>query len=97
MEWVVQCLSPVHIGTGNTIEPLDYIVAGQDYIRVDVDAFIARLAPAQAEQLASWIDAHTSQMAQLDARRDQSRGAERRQLNNQLSAQRQELGSPPRC
>ena len=55
MERMVQCLSPVHIGTGTDIDPFDYIVDGQRYIRIDLDAVIEQMTPEQADALASWL------------------------------------------
>ena len=62
MERIVRCLSPVHIGTGKELEPFDYIVDGQRYIRVDLDAVLGRMTPEQADKLAAWVSEQADQM-----------------------------------
>lgn len=76
MERMVQCLSPVHIGTGKDIEPFDYIVDGQRYIRIDLDAVLERMTPEQADALASWLSERADRIVEArggqrdDIRRD---------------------------
>ena len=76
MERMVQCLSPVHIGTGTDIEPFDYIVDGQCYIRIDLDAVLERMTPEQADALASWLSERADRIVEArggqrdDIRRD---------------------------
>lgn len=76
MERMVQCLSPVHIGTGTDIEPFDYIVDGQRYIRIDLDAVLERMTPEQADALASWASERADRIVEAsgcqrdDIRRD---------------------------
>ena len=65
MERIVQCLSPVHIGTGKELEPFDYIVDGQRYIRVHLDAVLERMGPKQADALAAWVSEQADQMLKL--------------------------------
>lgn len=66
MERLVQCLSPVHIGTGRNVEPFDYILDGNRYIRVNLDALVARLSEEQAARLAEWVSERADRMAALD-------------------------------
>ena len=68
MERIVQCLSPVHIGTGKELEPFDYIVDGQRYIRVHLDAVLERMTPEQADNLATWVSERADQMVELGRR-----------------------------
>ena len=68
MERIVQCLSPVHIGTGKELEPFDYIVDGQRYIRVHLDAVLERMTPEQADALAAWVSERADQMVELGRR-----------------------------
>ena len=65
MERIVQCLSPVHIGTGKELEPFDYIVDGQRYIRVHLDAVLERMTPVQADDLATWVSKQADQIVEL--------------------------------
>lgn len=68
MERIVQCLSPVHIGTGKELDPFDYIVDGQRYIRVHLDAVLERMTPEQADALAAWVSERADQMVALGRR-----------------------------
>ena len=65
MERIVRCLSPVHIGTGKDLEPFDYIVDGQRYIRVHLDAVLERMTPEQADDLATWMSKQADQIVEL--------------------------------
>ena len=65
MERRVQCLSPVHIGTGKELEPFDYIVDGQRYIRVHLDAVLERMTTEQVDDLAAWVSERADQMVEL--------------------------------
>ena len=89
MERIVQCLSPVHIGTGKELEPFDYIVDGQRYIRVHLDAVLERMTPEQADDLATWVSQRADQIMELEERR--AYGRERTQLNERISAIRREM------
>ncbi len=55
MERIVQCLSPVHIGAGKELEPLDYVIVDGRYSRVYLDAVLERLNPEEADALTAWI------------------------------------------
>ena len=89
MERIVQCLSPVHIGTGKELEPFDYIVDGQRYIRVHLDAVLERMTPEQADDLAAWVSEQADQIVELEQRRVQ--GKERTQLNERISELRRNM------
>lgn len=89
MERIVQCLSPVHIGTGKELEPFDYIVDGQRYIRVHLDAVLERMTPEQADDLATWVSERADQIVELEQRRAQ--GRERTQLNERISELRRDM------
>ena len=89
MERIAQCLSPVHIGTGKELEPFDYIVDGQRYIRVHLDAVLERMTPEQADDLATWVSERADQIMELEEQR--AYGRERTQLNERISAIRREM------
>lgn len=82
MERLVQCLSPVHIGTGKNVEPFDYILEGSRYIRVNLDALVARLSETQAARLAEWVSERADRMATVTDNRELS---ELRRAFNMLS------------
>ena len=62
MERMLQCLSPVHIGTGRNLEPFDYIVDGRRYIRVRFDAVLERMTTEQATALAAWVSSQADRI-----------------------------------
>ena len=89
MERIVQCLSPVHIGTGKQLEPFDYIVDGQRYIRVHLDAVLEQMTPEQADRLAAWVSEQADQLVGLEQQRDQ--GGDRTRLNERISELRRNM------
>ena len=91
MERMVQCLSPVHIGTGKDLEPFDYIVDGQRYRRVHLDAVLERMTPEQADDLASWVSRQADRIANLEEQRTRVRGPDQGALNERLSEIRREM------
>ena len=88
MERLVQCLSPVHVGTGKDLEPFDYIVEGQHYIRVHLDAVLERMTPEQADTLAAWVSERADRIVDLEGPKG---GADKRQLNERISSIRREM------
>ena len=72
MERLVQCLSPVHVGTGKDLEPFDYIVDGRRYIRVHLDAVLERMTPEQADTLAAWVSERADRVVDLEGRRGEA-------------------------
>lgn len=88
MERLVQCLSPVHVGTGKELEPFDYIVDGQRYIRVHLDAVLERMTPEQADTLAAWVSKRADQIVDLEGKKGE---ADKRQVNERISSIRREM------
>ena len=72
MERLVQCLSPVHVGTGKDLEPFDYIVDGRRYIRVHLDAVLEWMTPEQADTLAAWVSERADRIVDLERRRGEA-------------------------
>lgn len=93
MEFRVQTLSPVHIGSGRNVEPFEYVVDGGQYFRVDMDAFMERAYdqdPEAPERLSAWITKTSEQIENLDQRRNAGRLGGR-DYNQRLSALRREF------
>lgn len=44
-------LSPVHVGTGDEIEPLEYIIKDKNYYRIDFQKYVSLLSEAQRKEL----------------------------------------------
>ena len=92
MERMVQCLSPVHIGTGTELDPFDYIVDGPRYIRIDLDAVLEQMTPEQADALASWLSERADQIVGLEEQGKTARDRkERTQINEDISTIRREM------
>ena len=88
MERIAQCLSPVHIGTGKALEPFDYLVDDQRYIRVHLDAVLERMTPEQADRLAAWVSERADRIVNLEGKK---READKRQVNERLVSIRREM------
>lgn len=54
----LQCeiLSPLHIGTGKEIEPLDYIIAGERLYRLSFERFVTDMAEAERKAFEGILD-----------------------------------------
>jgi CRISPR/Cas system CSM-associated protein Csm5 (group 7 of RAMP superfamily) len=55
----LKTLSPVHIGSGNKIEPFEYITIGNKYYRMNLDKcfeFIFSEKEGALDQFNSWIE-----------------------------------------
>ena len=92
MERMVQCLSPVHIGTGTDIDPFDYIADGPRYIRIDLDAVLEQMTPEQADALASWLSERADRIVGLEEQGRTARDRKKRtQINEDISATRREM------
>lgn len=47
-QFVIRPLTPVHIGTGEPLEPYEYAILGEQFYRLDLDAFLMALPREQA-------------------------------------------------
>ena len=60
MDMTLRTLSPVHIGSGNTIEPFDYVTRFQDgkgtFARINLDAFAERVFDLKPEAIGIFTD-----------------------------------------
>lgn len=75
MKLILKTLSPLHIGTGNALEPFEYIAENEMFHRLDTsEAF--RIAYERHENFpelySSWIQKTTNEIIQLDNSRNNS-------------------------
>ncbi len=59
MSWVVQCQTPVHIGTGHELHPFEYVVRNGTYYVLNLEAALKRLEneePGVVERYAAYTE-----------------------------------------
>ena len=56
MKLRLQTYSPVHIGTGEELISMDYVILGQDYYRVSQDKFIQFLVEIDDQRNSSFTE-----------------------------------------
>ncbi len=79
MDMYLRCLTPVHVGTGSTLEPFEYILADGHLVRVDLEAVMRRLDEAAVDALSRWVSDGADRIAGSADNREQS--AVRRDLH----------------
>lgn len=85
MELRLRTLSPIHIGSGNDIQPFDYVAQNGAFSRVHFEAFAERLFDANPEaltQLSEWITGTAAKIAELEEQRRQNRERARDFVND---------------
>lgn len=90
MDMTLKTLSPVHIGSGNNIEPFDYVTRNGTYSRINFEAFAERLFdlnPDHLTRLSTWITETSERIDELDRQRRRDRNR-RREFQNELNAVR---------
>lgn len=90
MDMTLRTLSPVHIGSGNNIEPFDYVARNGAYSRVNFEAFSERLFdlnPDHLTRLSTWITETAERIDELDRQRKRDRNR-RREFQNELNTVR---------
>ena len=98
MKLRLQTYSPVHIGTGEELISMDYVIMGQDYYRVSQDKFIQFLVEIDdqknssfTEQFAEWVMERTEELSDLhENRRYHQERLGKRDYNQQLTQLQQE-------
>ncbi len=56
LELTLKPLSPVHIGTGDEIDPLSYFIEKETFYRIDLDRLLSLLSPEENRSLIDLID-----------------------------------------
>ncbi|MEO1415573.1 MAG: type III-A CRISPR-associated RAMP protein Csm5 [Bacteroidota bacterium] len=100
MKLRLQTYSPVHIGTGEELNSMDYVILGQNYYRVSLDRFLQFLEAMDeqkksslplAEQFGEWVIARTEELNDLhENRRYHQEKLGKRDYNQQLTQLQQE-------
>jgi CRISPR/Cas system CSM-associated protein Csm5 (group 7 of RAMP superfamily) len=75
MELRLYTLSPLHIGTGETLSPMDYIVNGKMFYRIGQDELykLVQQLPDGPRLFSGWIEEQFAAMRDLRDNREQSR------------------------
>ncbi len=82
-------MTPIHVGSGETLNSLSYITHRNSLYVLDMDKFFAILSEVQREAYLQWMEPILNRMAELDGKIDQAKdNRERTQLKNQ----KRELG-----
>ena len=90
MDMTLRTLSPVHIGSGNNIEPFDYVARNGMYSRINFEAFSERLFdlnPDHLTRLSTWITETAERIDELDLQRREDRNRQR-EFQDELNAVR---------
>ncbi len=90
MDMTLRTLSPVHIGSGNDIEPFDYVARNGTYSRINFEVFAEQLFdlnPDHLTRLSTWITETAERIEELDRQRRRDRNR-RREFQNELNTVR---------
>ncbi|MEO1808029.1 MAG: type III-A CRISPR-associated RAMP protein Csm5, partial [Bacteroidota bacterium] len=102
MKLRLQTYSPVHIGSGNSLSAMDYVIEGTHYYRVTTTQFVDFLLsynPSLVDLFSDWIIEQASLMEDLKYRRKakEINQREKKDLNQQLSRAQQETNLRSFC
>lgn len=84
-------LTPIHIGSGETLKSLSYITDKNSLYVLNIDKFFALLSEDQRKKYLQWIDPIIDNLARLDEKINQAKN--NWNLKRQLQNQRRELES----
>ena len=77
-------MTPIHVGSGETLNSLSYITDRNSLYVLNMDKFFAILSEVQREAYLQWMEPILNRMAELDGKIDQAKDSrERTQLKNQ--------------
>lgn len=88
---ILRTLSPVFCGSGETLDPLSYVVDDNLVRVIDTDKFLNGLTTQQLEQFQAWLLPLSDKRAALDAQIQEARRQKDHQRSGQLSRQRRDL------
>ncbi len=92
MQLTLTTLSPLHIGTGNMLEPFEYYIENQNIFVLDLDACSRALLdddPDNIDRFSNWVDGTSDKIAKADREAREARRSRNRKLSmdkNQLIA-----------
>lgn len=87
----LRTVSPVFCGSGETLDPLSYVVDDNLVRVIDTDRFLEGLSSEQVKQFESWLIPLSDKRATIDAQIQEARGRRDHQRSGQLSRQRRDL------
>jgi CRISPR type III-A-associated RAMP protein Csm5 len=67
MEYKLKILSPLHIGCGEQLNGLNFILDGKKVYVVEPEAIIKLLGPEKGLKFAQWLEANSNEITRLDA------------------------------
>lgn len=81
MNIILQTISPLHIGSGEKLSPIDYIVRDGYFYRINIDKFLERISSIQnaLNEFTNWVEQTSNQ---LSKERDNRRRSEIRKRFN---------------
>ena len=84
MDMTLRTLSPVHIGSGNNIEPFDYVTRFRDgkgtFARINLDAFAERVLDIKPEAIGDFTEWISQTAERLDRTQNQDKFRVRREF-----------------
>ena len=84
MDMTLRTLSPVHIGSGNSIEPFDYVTRFRDgkgtFARINLDAFAERVLDLKPEAIGDFTEWISQTAERLDRTQNQDKFRVRREF-----------------
>lgn len=67
MEYKIKTLSPVHIGCGEQLTGLNFILDGKKMYVLEPESIISLLGPEKGLKFAQWLEINSNEIAKLDA------------------------------
>lgn len=94
MGYILKILSPVHIGCGEQLNGLNYIIDSQKVYIVEPEAIINLLGPEKGLKFAQWLEVNSNEIACLDQKfkqqkRKDPKSDETKKLSSELRQKRQ--------
>lgn len=86
MKFLLKTLSPIHIGSGKSLQPFDYIIDGNEFHRIDLNKATSighKLDNDFPSNLSKWISDIVNKLVDLESNKNRDN---RRDYNQQLSA-----------
>lgn len=51
-----EMLSPIHIGTGEDVDPMSYIIQGERFYKIKFESFVSNMGDNEREKFESLLD-----------------------------------------
>lgn len=79
MKWVLKCETPVHVGTGRSLEPYEYLVRGGRYIVFNLNAALRRLEEERPNAAADYAE-YVAKILVSSSQQDEPWGRQRKRV-----------------